>query len=155
MLCSSTCFNQRSSSVDIFISSNYSKKVAAPKSNFPKELSILTKWLLSRSFVPRKLGIQKNNCCEETTLSRTELLKKKQLLWRNRCSERVTVVSKVEVVKEVWRSSFSENKAVRKKSLNMSEGKSSFEKKKKRKSQIKLVITFNWNYSPRKVPSPW
>ena len=37
----------------------------------------------------------------------------------------------------------------------MSERKSPFVKKKeKEKSQIKLVITFNWNYSPREVPSP-
>ena len=33
--------------------------------------------------------------------------------------------------------------------LDMPEGKLLFEKK---KSQIKLVITFNWNYSPREVP---
>ena len=39
----------------------------------------------------------------------------------------------VEVVKEMWRSSFYENKAALKKSLNMPEGKSStaFEKTKK------------------------
>ena len=36
-----------------------------------------------------------------------------------------------------------------KNSLDMPEGKLLFEKK---KSQIKLVITFNWNYSPREVP---
>ena len=59
----------------------------------------------------------------------------------------------VEVVKEVRRSSFSENKAVLKKLLNILEGKSPFEKKEE-KSQIKLVITLNWNYSPREVLSP-
>ena len=38
----------------------------------------------------------------------------------------------------------------------MPEGKSLFEKKliNKSKSQIKVVITFNWNYSRREVPSP-
>ena len=36
----------------------------------------------------------------------------------------------------------------------MLEGKSPFEKKKEEKSQIKLVITFYWNYSPREVLSP-
>ena len=59
----------------------------------------------------------------------------------------------VEVVKEVRRGSFSENKAVLKKLLNILEGKSPFEKKEE-KSQIKLVITLNWNYSPREVLSP-
>ena len=57
------------------------------------------------------------------TVSKTEILKKKQLLWRNRCN------CCVEVGKEVRKRSFSENKAVFKKSLNMPEGKSLFEKK--------------------------
>ena len=41
----------------------------------------------------------------------------------------------------------------------MPEGKQLFEKKQnkinriKKKSQIKLVITFNWNYYPGEVPS--
>ena len=52
------------------------------------------------------------------TLSKTEILKKvatlkKQMLRKSNCC--------VEVVKEVWRSSFSENKAVPKKSLIMLE----------------------------------
>ena len=63
------------------------------------------------------------------------------MLWKSNCC--------VEVVKEAWRSSISENKAVLKKSLNMPVGKSPFEKK---KIQIKLVITFNWTYSPPDVP---
>ena len=54
MLCRSVCFDQRSSSVDIFILSNYStKKVAVPEIDYPKELPILTKWLFGRSFVPK------------------------------------------------------------------------------------------------------
>ena len=73
--------------------------------------------------------------------SKTELLKKVAalniyLLWKSNC----------------WGSCFSENKAVLKKSLNMREGKSPFEKK---KSGIELVVTFNWNYFPQEVPSPW
>ena len=35
----------------------------------------------------------------------------------------------------------------------MPEAKSQFEKRNE-KSQIKLVITFYWNYSPREVPHP-
>ena len=127
MLCRSTCFNKRSSSVDIFILSNYfTKKVAVQKSNCHKKLLILTKWLLGRSFVPKNWTFWKNNCCEEMILSKTELLKKpaalkKEILRKsNFC---------VEVVKEVRRSSFSENKAALKKSLNMPEGRSPFEKK--------------------------
>ena len=59
------------------------------------------------------------------TLSKTELLKKsaalkKKMLQKSKCC--------VEVAKEVWRISF-EYKAVFKKSLNMPEGKSPFEKK--------------------------
>ena len=85
------------------------------------------------------------------TILNTELLKKaaalkKQMLRKSNCC--------VEVVKEVWRSNFSENKAVLKKSLNIPEGTLPFDKKNKKKSQIKLVITFNLNYSPRGVPSP-
>ena len=52
----------------------------------------------------------------------------------------------VELVEEVWRRSFSKNKAVLKISLNMPERKSPLKKK---NSQIKLLITYNWNYSPR------
>ena len=60
------------------------------------------------------------------TLSKTEILKKaaalkKQMLGKSNCC--------VEVVKEVWRRSFSENKAALKKLLNMPEGKLPFEKK--------------------------
>ena len=60
------------------------------------------------------------------TLSKTELLKKaaalkKKMLQKSKCC--------VEVAKEVWRISFFEYKAVFKKSLNMPEGKSPFEKK--------------------------
>ena len=127
MLCRSTWVDQRSSSVDIFILINYStKKVAVPKNNCPKELPILTKWLLGRSFLPKNKVFWKNNCCEEMTLSKTDLLKeaaalKKQILRKSNCC--------VKVVKEVWRSSFSKNKAVLKKSRNMSEGKLPFEEK--------------------------
>ena len=54
MSCRSACFDQRKSSVDAFILSNYStKKVAVAKSNYTKEHPILTKWLLGRSFVPK------------------------------------------------------------------------------------------------------
>ena len=64
MVCRSTCFNQRRSSLDIFILSNYStKKIAIPKSNCPKELLILTKWLFGRNLFP-KLG----SCCNGMTL---------------------------------------------------------------------------------------
>ena len=57
---------QRSSSVDIFILSNSSaKKVAVPKSNCPKELSMLKKWLLSTSFAPKKVGILKKQLLQE------------------------------------------------------------------------------------------
>ena len=48
----------------------------------------------------------------------------------------------------MWKSCVSENKVVLKKSLNMWEGKCPFEKK----SQIKLVITFNWNQFPEMFP---
>ena len=44
----------------------------------------------------------------------------------------------------MWRSSFSKNKTVLKKSQHMREGKSLFENK----SQIELVIMFNSNYFP-------
>ena len=45
---------QRSSSVDIFIlNSSSAKKVAVSKSNCPKELPILKKWLLGKSFAPK------------------------------------------------------------------------------------------------------
>ena len=52
---------------------------------------------------------------------------------------------------------FPENKTVLKKSQHIREGKLPFENK----SQVNLVITFNWNYFPGevqgevKVPSPW
>ena len=52
---------------------------------------------------------------------------------------------------EVWRSIFSENKAVLEKLQHVPEGKSAFEKK----SQIRLVIKFNWICFPRDVPSAW
>ena len=52
------------------------------------------------------------------------------MLWKSNCC--------VEVVKDVWRGSFFENKATLKKSLNMPEGKSLF--KKRMKSQIKLEL---------------
>ena len=84
MLCRSTCFDQRSSSVDIFILSNYSTKiVAVPKNNCPKELPILTKWLLGRNFVPKNYVFWKNNSFKEMALSKTELLKKSS------CSEEI------------------------------------------------------------------
>ena len=44
-----------SSSVDIFILNNSSaKKVADLKSNYPEELSILSKWLFATSFTLKK-----------------------------------------------------------------------------------------------------
>ena len=82
---------QRSSSIDIFILSNFSaKKVAVPKSNCTKELPILKKWLLGRRFAQKNQVFLKNNCCKEMTLSKTELLKKeaalkKQLLRKSNC----------------------------------------------------------------------
>ena len=59
-------------------------------------------------------------------ISKTELLKKatalkKQMLRKSNCGD--------EIVKEVWRRSFSENKAILKKSLNMPEENLPFEKK--------------------------
>ena len=45
---------QSSSSVDIFIRNNFSaKKLAVPKSKWPKELLIFEKWLLGRSFAQK------------------------------------------------------------------------------------------------------
>ena len=63
---------------------------------------------------------------QESSLSKEIAAPKKQLLCRSSYSE------------EMWRSSFSQNKVVLKKLLNMQEGKSPFKKK-----QINLVITFN------------
>ena len=47
---------QKSScSIDIFLLNNSSaKKITLPKSNCPKELPILKKWLLGRSFTLKK-----------------------------------------------------------------------------------------------------
>ena len=46
---------KNSSSVDIFILNNSSaKKVADLKSNYPEELSILSKWLFATSFTLKK-----------------------------------------------------------------------------------------------------
>ena len=132
MLCRSICFDQRSSSVDIFFLSNYStKKVALPESNYPKRLPILTKLLLNRSFVPKPQAFWKITATRKWFFRKRRSLKKatalkKQMLRKNNCC--------VKVVKKVCRSSYSENKAVLKKSLNMPEGESSFEKKIKIKS---------------------
>ena len=54
---------------------------------------------------------------------------------------------------KVWRSSFSKNKAILEKLQHMREEKSLFEKKNKK--QIRLGITFNLNYFPRELSSPW
>ena len=51
--------------------------------------------------------------------------------------------------KKVWRHCFSKNRTVLKTSLNRREEKSLFQNI---KSQIKLVITVNWNYFPGEVP---
>ena len=53
---------------------------------------------------------------------------KEPLLWRNSCSEKI-LLRKSGYFKEVWRSSFSKNKAILKKSQYMREEKLSFEKK--------------------------
>ena len=82
-------------SVDIFILNNSSsKRVAVSKWNFSKERPILKKWLLDISSHWNSSYSEKNNYCEEGIL----------LLCRSSYSE------------EVRRSSFSENKAVLKKS---------------------------------------
>ena len=88
------------------------KKVAVPRSNCPKELPVLTKIL----FLKIRYS-EKNDCCKEMTLSKTENFKKaaalkKYILRKSKCC--------IEVVKEVW-SSFSENKTLLKKSLNIPE----------------------------------
>ena len=76
-----------------FLSNSSAKKVAAPKSKCPKELAILKKWLFGRSFAPKSLVLGKYNWCKEMNHLKLSSLKK-QLLWKNSCSERVTFVSK-------------------------------------------------------------
>ena len=71
--------------------------------------------------------VLKNEIAIKNRSFEKQLLRKKELLCRCNNSE------------EVWKFSFSESKAVPKKSQNMREGKLLFEKK----SQIKLVIMFN------------
>ena len=49
-----------SSSVDIFFLNNsFAKNVTVPKSNYPKELSILKWWLLGEKFHSEKVAILK------------------------------------------------------------------------------------------------
>ena len=64
------------------------------------------------------------------TVRKKELLKKKQLLWRNSFSETVTVVlCRTSYSEEVKISGFSKIKIVLKETLNMGEKKLPFDKK--------------------------
>ena len=66
-----------SSSVDLFILNIFSaKKVAFPRSNCPKELPVLKKWLLGWSFALKMQLFWKGSCCEEVTVLKKDLLKK-------------------------------------------------------------------------------
>ena len=58
--------------LDIFILNSSSENIAAPKSNCHKELPILKKWLLCRSFVPKKSYSEKNDSCEKKTVLKKE-----------------------------------------------------------------------------------
>ena len=106
-----------SSSVYIFILNNSStKKVAVPKSNCFKEPAFKT-WLLGISFV------LKNGCSEKASAAETisdcsekGAPQKKQILFRNSCSDKVTKLLCWSIYsEEVLRSSFSQNKSVLKK----------------------------------------
>ena len=81
----------------------FAKKVALPKSNYPKELPILKWWLLARSFTQNKELFWKNNCCKELTALKKELIKKadalkKQLLRKSYCCVEVITLIKCEEV---------------------------------------------------------
>ena len=83
-----------SSSVDTFILNNsFVKKVAVPKSNYPKEFPILKWWLLGRSFAPKNQLFWKNNCCKQLTALKKELVKKAVALNKQLLRE-IAVVSK-------------------------------------------------------------
>ena len=115
-------------SVDIFILNNsFVKRVVLPKSNYPKELPILKWWLFGRSSTLKKQVFWKNNCCEELTVLEKELVKKSRYS-EETAAPKKKLLCRCNYSEEVWRSNFSENEAVLKKSQHMQEGKSPFEK---------------------------
>ena len=66
-----------SSSVDIFILKYSSTlKEATRKSYYPKEICILKRWLLGRSFALEKLLFWKNNYCKKVTCAEIVTRKK-------------------------------------------------------------------------------
>ena len=102
---------------DICILNNsFAKKVALPKSYYPKELlSILKWWLLGRNFAQKKSHSEKITAAKNWLLWKRSSSKKsdalsKQLLRKSNCCVVVTDLKKCE------ESNFSESKAVLKKS---------------------------------------
>ena len=85
-----------SSSVNTFILNNsFVKKVAVPKSNYPKELPILKWWLLGRSFSEKKAILKKITAAKRIDCSEKEALKK-QLLRKSNCWVEIITLKKCE-----------------------------------------------------------
>ena len=64
-------------SENFFILNSFStQKVGVPKSTCPKELPILKKWLLGRSFALKFSYSEKNDCCEEVTVLKKKFIRK-------------------------------------------------------------------------------
>ena len=84
-----------SSFLDVFILNSSSEKITVPESNCRKELPIFKKWLLCRSFTPKKKLFWKNNSCEKVTVVKKEkkaaVLKKYLHRKNNRCVKVVTL----------------------------------------------------------------
>ena len=129
------------SSVDIFILNNSSaRKVAVPKSNYPKELPIL-KWWLGRSF---SLSSRKSSYSGKITAAKKGLflkrssskkvddLKKQLLRKSNYCVKVITLKKYEEVASPKIKLSWKSRNICRKANRHL-----------KKKSQIKLLIPFN------------
>ena len=83
-------------SVNIFILNNsFAKKVAVPKSNYPKETFYSHVAAARLKFRSEKLAILKKQLLQRIDCSKKEACQKKQMLWRNSCSEKVTCVEVV------------------------------------------------------------
>ena len=133
--------SKSSSSVDNFILNNFLHQ----KSSCSDKVTILKNYLFSWTGCLVEVSLwkssyhKKNNCRKEATVLENKLLKKSS------CSEEIAAPKKWLLCRrsdseEMWRSSFSKNKAVLKKITTY--------------AIREIVLTFSWNYFHWEVLSP-